>query len=120
MKLRCTARRTNGETCGNWAMHGGRVCHAHGGKAPAVRLAAAARLAEVRLNRAIADNAKQRQAKRKALEPWADELGPSYMWDWHSPSELRRIAAEMRRNAAQLIQLASSTDPGRPGPCTDS
>src|SRR4051812_44107476 len=99
MALRCTARRTNGEACGNFAMRGGRVCHAHGGKAPAVRAAAAERLVEAELQKVqnrMQKRSEQLQnaerARRAALKPWMEELGPSYMWDWHSPKTLRRIA----------------------------
>ncbi len=126
MPTPCTARRTSGEPCGNFAMRGGRVCHAHGGKAPAVRAAAAVRLAEARLERQLREAQQQSKrlvaqeaARRLALQPWVDELGPRYLWDWHSPAMLRRIATEMRKHAADLTQLASSTD-GRQTPCTGS
>jgi hypothetical protein len=43
----CKARRsTDGQPCRNYAMHGQRVCHAHGGRAPQARLAALCRLDE--------------------------------------------------------------------------
>ncbi|MFC8266993.1 hypothetical protein ACFUIZ_14890 [Streptomyces cinereoruber] len=42
---RCSARRTNGQPCGNWPMHGGTICRKHGGAATQVRNAAAARIA---------------------------------------------------------------------------
>ena len=40
----CTARRKNGEPCGAKAIRGGSVCRMHGGGAPQVKAAAAARL----------------------------------------------------------------------------
>jgi hypothetical protein len=43
-RVRCTGRRTNGEPCRAWAIHGGSVCWTHGGAAPQVRLAAMDRL----------------------------------------------------------------------------
>lgn len=42
---RCTARTRAGERCGNFPMRGTTVCRMHGGSAPAVRAAAARRLA---------------------------------------------------------------------------
>jgi hypothetical protein len=38
--LRCSARRTDGQPCGAYAITGGTVCAAHGGSAPAVRASA--------------------------------------------------------------------------------
>jgi len=43
-RIRCKARRTNGTPCGNYAMHGQRVCHAHGGKTPIAMEKAEARM----------------------------------------------------------------------------
>ena len=42
----CKAHKTNGEQCPNWAMRGQLVCHAHGGKSPQAKKAAALRLVE--------------------------------------------------------------------------
>lgn len=131
MAIRCTAHRTNGEPCGNYAMAGGWVCHAHGGRAPAVRAAARRRLVEAELRRQQqqAEAKRQRRTKqqlaeqavrRAALQPWEEELGPPYVWDWHSADTLRRIALEMRRFANELTALASTTEPGRQSQCTGS
>ena len=44
LRVRCTAHRSDGGECQAWAIHGGRVCAAHGGRAPQVRAAARRRL----------------------------------------------------------------------------
>lgn len=44
--MKCTAKRTNGELCNNWAIHGANVCRNHGGSAPQVKDAARRRLLE--------------------------------------------------------------------------
>lgn len=123
----CTAHRSDGAPCAANAIRGGRVCWAHGGAAPAVRAAAAGRLVEAELqkveSRVRDKNERHRmeeQARRAALQPWTGELGPRYVWEWHSPQMLRRVAAEMRRVAADLTALASTTDPGRQKACTPS
>ena len=36
MSRKCSGKKSNGDPCPNWAMKGGFVCHAHGGKAPQV------------------------------------------------------------------------------------
>jgi hypothetical protein len=124
---RCSARRTTGDPCGNYPSAGARVCRYHGGNAPQVRAAAERRLVEAKLERGrVVARRKtdqlvsEERERRVALQPWAEELGPNYMWDWHSPPVLRRIATEMRRAAAELTQLASSTDERQAPQCTSS
>lgn len=43
-KPRCSARRTNGEVCGNYPVHGSNVCRKHGAGAPQVKRKAAERI----------------------------------------------------------------------------
>lgn len=61
--LRCRARRTNGQACAAYAINGGRVCSAHGGRAPQVKAAAQRRLLEDYVMRALnAEHARWRAA----------------------------------------------------------
>lgn len=48
---RCAGRRTNGEPCGAYAINGGTVCYAHGGRAPQVIAKAREAVIEDRLER---------------------------------------------------------------------
>lgn len=43
-RQRCTAHKTNGQPCKQWAIHGARVCRSHGGAAPQVKRAAEERI----------------------------------------------------------------------------
>jgi hypothetical protein len=42
----CKGRKSSGDPCTNWPMHGQLVCHAHGGRAPQAKKAAARRILE--------------------------------------------------------------------------
>ena len=52
--VKCGGRRTDGQPCGAYAVNGGRVCSAHGGRAPQVKAKAAERLAEQQIRRELA------------------------------------------------------------------
>ncbi|HEY9521904.1 MAG TPA: hypothetical protein VIR33_01590 [Thermopolyspora sp.] len=52
--LKCKARKTNGDPCGNYAINGGTVCHAHGGRTRQVKAKAAARAAEAKVRAQLA------------------------------------------------------------------
>jgi hypothetical protein len=93
-------------------MHGGRVCHAHGGKAPAARKAAQERLVEATLSREVARFIQEDRAKREALAPWMGELGVRPLWSWHSADLLRKVAGEMRAVADELTELAKQKSSG--------
>ena len=43
---KCSGHKTDGSPCPNWAMHGQKVCHAHGGRTRQAKQAAAIRLVE--------------------------------------------------------------------------
>jgi hypothetical protein len=74
---RCSARKSNGQPCKAYPIHGTTVCRVHGGSAPQVRAAAKARLAEAK--------ARQEAAKYVHNAPeLADPLG-----------ELLRVAGQM-------------------------
>jgi len=72
--VRCRAHNRAGEPCRNYAMVGGAVCHAHGGRAPQVRAAARRRRAQAMAWGTLRRFRANQEAQRAALEPWADEL----------------------------------------------
>lgn len=51
----CSARKTNGDPCGQAALSGGTVCGYHGGRAPQVRRAARRRLVEAEIAKELAE-----------------------------------------------------------------
>ncbi|MFI6296843.1 hypothetical protein ACIBEJ_35000 [Nonomuraea sp. NPDC050790] len=72
---RCKGRKTNGDPCNNYAINGGMVCHAHGGRAKQVKAKAAERAAEDKVRAALA---------RMDVDPVADPL-----------TELAKIAGQV-------------------------
>lgn len=72
---KCKGRKTNGEPCNNYAITGGMVCHAHGGRAKQVKAKAAERVTEERVRAALA---------RIDVDPITDPL-----------SELSKIAGQV-------------------------
>lgn len=51
---KCKGHKTNGDPCGNYAMNGGLVCHAHGGKAKQVRAKSEQRMTEEKVRAQLA------------------------------------------------------------------
>jgi len=106
--LRCAALRTNGETCGNYAMVGAMVCHAHGGRAPQVRRAARQRVAMASAVKMLAAWDRRRTAQAAALDPWASAIRVERivapLVPAESARELRAIAREMTA-AARLLRV---------------
>jgi len=70
----CAAHRSNGEPCHAHAIHGGRVCNVHGGRAPQVKLAAEERIRALvqpsldRIQRTIGDDANPQLALAAARD----------------------------------------------------
>lgn len=52
--VKCGGHRTDGSPCNAYAVNGGKVCSAHGGRAPQVKAKAAERVAEEQIRREIA------------------------------------------------------------------
>lgn len=82
--VRCSAKRTDGQPCKAWAIHGGTVCRAHGGSAPQVRA-----------------KAEQTYRRRLALAEIERLYGPPGEVD---PGEV--IARELTRSEALIAWLA--------------
>jgi len=80
----CSARRTNGESCGNYAIVGGQVCVAHGGSAEQVRDAAATREWQRKFE---ADFQRRYQAWRRATLRWQAERRAAAARAWGIPLE---------------------------------
>jgi hypothetical protein len=115
----CSAHRSNGDPCKNYAMLGGRVCHAHGGRAPQTRNAAQRRLTEAQILRLLVEFDTARKVQQEALAPWADDIRMERIMAPIAPRQsarrLRQIAKEMasfarhlRHEAKQLEQRAAS------------
>lgn len=83
---RCSARRSDGEPCQAWAIHGAAVCSAHGGRAPEV-----------------ARKAAEAEAERK-LEAWA-ERSPAF----RAATQLARSRREAGGLSAVIADVLDRT-----------
>ena len=106
----CGARRTNGEPCRNFAMLGGRVCHAHGGRAPQVRQAARRRLTEAAVMNVLARERAYTRTREAAMAPWAPAIRAELMVAPLDPAgsarQLRAMAREMETAARAARSVA--------------
>lgn len=112
---RCSGKRaSDGAPCGAWAINGGTVCQAHGGRAPQVKAKARENLADARLDRlvrmhepgsaAVGDplEALQRLASRaialeEAIGRMVNNLGEEIRWQNDHGEQLRSEVAVLER-----------------------
>jgi hypothetical protein len=90
---RCKARSSrSGKPCQQWAIHGGTVCQAHGGRAPQVKRKAAERLADlIDPDRALREAA--RLAYSDVRELFDERGGLKPVKDW--PDDLAAAVASV-------------------------
>jgi hypothetical protein len=121
--VHCTARRSNGAVCRNFAMYGTWVCHAHGGRAPQVRRAAQYRMDMAGAMGMLARHNAQRRLREEAVAPWAPAIRSELfrrLWDPQDAAhrframarEMSGVARELRAEARQLLD----EDRGEPPP----
>jgi hypothetical protein len=114
--LRCVAMsKTTRTRCGNAPVRGATVCRFHGANR-AVRSAGERRVAERQIVLALEKwerrTQEAAQVKARAVAPWANEpivAAPHLRHLW-MPSDLRRVAAEMRLQARRLSVEATALE----------
>lgn len=88
--MKCTARKSSGDPCKNWAIKGAKVCKNHGGRAPQVKAKAGVRILETRISGEL---------KRREITPVTSPLaalqevaGLSIAWMYAMQDELGKLA----------------------------
>jgi len=104
--VRCRAHNRAGEPCRNYAMVGGVVCHAHGGRAPQVRSAALRRRTRAMALGAVRRYQADQEAQRAALAPWAEPLRQMRFDATASLEDPHVLAQRATRLARQMSQAA--------------
>jgi hypothetical protein len=113
--VKCTAHRTDGQACGNFAMHGQRVCRMHGGATRQARAAAALRLeraaselylARVAAEWARADQIRQAEARVLLGLPEGATLSNG---DWMAVGAIRATREEQAMAATQARHQEAMT-----------
>src|SRR3712207_320594 len=100
----CSAHRKNGEPCRNFAIVGGRVCPAHGGRAPQVRAAAAERELDRRVRRELARL--EAEPCENPLTALAKLAGEVWAWKDALAAKVNELAAvRYRADGAGTEQL---------------
>lgn len=105
--VKCRGHKTNGDPCPNWAMHGQKVCHAHGGRAAQNRRAAHLRLAESEAR--ILMHTYGRKIETTPTEALLDEV----KWTAGHVAWLRERVQELEQDAADSLEDPDGTV--RPG-----
>lgn len=88
--MKCSAHKSNGDPCGNWAIKGAKVCKNHGGRAPQVKAKAGVRILETR----IAGELKRREITpvTSPLAALQEVAGLSIAWMDAMQDELGKLA----------------------------
>jgi hypothetical protein len=74
--LPCSAKRTNGQPCRAYAITGGTVCAAHGGRAPQVQHAARRRIALDQISRGLLAGQPRAARTGDPLDGYDRRFGP--------------------------------------------
>lgn len=88
--MKCTAKKSSGDPCKNWAIKGAKVCKNHGGRAPQVKAKAGVRILETR----IAGELKRREITpvTSPLAALQEVAGLSIAWMDAMQDELGKLA----------------------------
>jgi hypothetical protein len=118
----CKAQTRTGEPCRNFAILGGRVCHAHGGRAPQVKRAAERRYTEAELWKTLGRDQRDWDTWRSgSMQALGQELRIINAREADTFEVVRRQArllereVRKRREALRILAALNSEDPEAAG-----